>query len=316
MCQEIRFVIILGLGRCFLLKLEFCWLDLRKHVLIMYYHLTSNHALKSLLFKDDEDRLFFVNRLAMLAILLNVRIYAYCLMDNHIHLLVEGDEEVIRLFFTKLRREYSQYLSQKYGDNACISEFLPEMKVITSRFYFQSAVAYILRNPLKAGISCPYSYAWSSSWIYFRQQFWGKNEKTVKEIGTVNVRHMLHTRGRVLDNLTFCDGIISPRHWVLYSKVESLFGTSCDLFKAVSKWNMENEMESYLLDKEICSYPDSYLMNVIKGYCDDFGVDSVSSLDTLAFRKLISRLGKQYGSPRKQIARLTGADDDTIVRFS
>ena len=133
------------------------------------------------------------------------------------------------------------------------------------------------------------------------------------------MRHMLHTRGRVLDNLnnlTFCDGIISPRHWVLYSKVESLFGTSCDLFKAVSKWNMENEMESYLLDKEICSYPDSYLVNVIKGYCEDFGVDSVSSLDTLAFRKLISRLGRQYGSPRKQIARLTGADDDTIVRFS
>ena len=64
------------------------------------------------------------------------------------------------------------------------------------------------------------------------------------------------------------------------------------------------------------SYPDNYLMNVIKDYCADLGVSSVPGLDTVSFRKLVSRLARQYGSPRKQIARLTGADEETLLRFA
>ena len=282
----------------------------------MFYHLTSNHSMTTLLFRDNEDRLFFLNRMAMLAIALGVGIYAYCLMDNHIHLLVKGDEGSILQFFSTLKKDYAQYASSKYGDNSFLKDFQPDIKQITNRDYLKSAVAYILRNPFKAGMSCPYSYRWSSAWIYFRRQFWTMAEKTAKEYGTANLRAMLHTRKKMEDDMLFCGDVISPRHWVLYAKVEELFGTSSDLFKAVSRYNTENEMESFLLQKEIYSYSDDYLLNVIRAYCADFGAATVSDLGTVSFRKLVSRLARQYGSSRKQIARLTGADEETLLRFA
>lgn len=281
----------------------------------MYFHLTSDHSLKSPLFRDDEDRLLFLNRLILLAIALDIKIYAYCLMDNHIHLLVSGDESSIRQFFSLIKKEYGQYLSSKYGGSVSLNDFQPDIKQITSKDYFKSAVAYILRNPYKAGICCPYSYLWNSAWVYFRQPFWATAEKTLKEYGTARFKAMVHSR-KAPEDITMCGDIISPRHWLLYAKVEEVFGTSSDLFKAVSRWNAENEMESFLLQKEICTYPDNYLMNVIKDYCADLGVSSVSGLDTVSFRKLVSRLARQYGSPRKQIARLTGADEETLLRFA
>lgn len=281
----------------------------------MYYHLTTDHSLTTLLFRDDEDRLFFINRMALLAILMDLRIYAYCLMDNHIHLLISGEEDVIRRFFSLIKKDYAQYVTSKYGNKSSLDRFLPELKQIPSKEYFRSVVAYILRNPFKAGMSCPYCYQWNSAWIYFRQPFWEMAEKTIKEYGLKQFKQMLHTR-KVPDNILMCGDVISPRHWILYSKVEEIFGTSSDLFNSVSRRNTENDTESFLLQKEICSYPDAYLLKVIEGYCKQYGASKVNDLDSITQRKLISRLARQYGSSRKQIGRLTGADEETILRFA
>ena len=96
----------------------------------MYYHLTSNHLIKGMLFRDAEDKRCFINRMAVLAIDMNVIIYAYCIMDNHIHLLVSGSEEDILAFFSAIKKEYAQYASLKYGKDFSLEMFTPDIKEI------------------------------------------------------------------------------------------------------------------------------------------------------------------------------------------
>lgn len=87
----------------------------RLHVVGELYHAVSRENNREIVFKDESDRRFFIECLADYGGKLNVRIYAYTLMDNHVHLLVEISDEPLAEFMRRLLGRYTQRFNRLQG---------------------------------------------------------------------------------------------------------------------------------------------------------------------------------------------------------
>ena len=279
-----------------------------------YYHIYSA-PLQSPLFVNDDDRRFFLNRLALCRINKEFRVFVYCLMDNHIHLLVFGEEEKIRRAFLEIKRLYSRHLkSREESIEVNMAGFDISFREIKGADDFKGVVAYILRNPYCAGVCSPTSYKWNSSFLYFnpwREQYIGI---PAKEYGKRNIRYLIGTRTTIDDSYSVLDGIISPVCWCDYLKVEQVFGRSGDYFKLLGRWDVEKEEESRITGAEMNCYSDSEFLAKVKEFCTLYGVEKVNDLSMRELTNLISMSHKRWGASKKQLERTLGVSLAIINR--
>ena len=128
-----------------------------------YYHLHSSPLLHCPLFRNDVGRRFFLNHLALVLIDSRVKIYVYCLMDNHIHFLVSGEENDIIELFAEVKKIYGRFLVEEESHiPISLDRFSISMRVISGGEDFKIVTAYILRNGLVAGLLAPPSPPMSS----------------------------------------------------------------------------------------------------------------------------------------------------------
>ena len=82
-----------------------------------------------------------------------VHIHAYCLMDNHYHMLLSAhndDEKLISLFMKKLNKGYSRYFNEKYKRNGALWQGKYKKIHIIDDAHFLHIPYYIHLNPLDA----------------------------------------------------------------------------------------------------------------------------------------------------------------------
>ena len=78
------------------------------------YHVILRGNNKQNLFNDDSDRKFFLCRLRKYSKELGVVVYAYCLMNNHVHILIGNASFNMSLLIQKLANSYVYYFNRKY----------------------------------------------------------------------------------------------------------------------------------------------------------------------------------------------------------
>ncbi len=98
-------------------------------------------------------------------------IYAYCLMDNHAHLLInEGNDEISRIM-KRIGTSYVNYFNKKYERVGHLFQDRFRSEAIGDGNYLLSAARYIHNNPVKAGIVRKASdYPWSSYNQYIEER--------------------------------------------------------------------------------------------------------------------------------------------------
>lgn len=79
------------------------------------YHVTARGAGRRRLFEDDKDRLRFVERLHTLPEKDGVRLLAWCLMDNHAHLLAQASVASLSYGLHRLATSYAHYFNGRHG---------------------------------------------------------------------------------------------------------------------------------------------------------------------------------------------------------
>ena len=79
-----------------------------------YMHIITRGIGRQLLFEEDQDYLHYLAVLEKYSLETAVYICAYCLMENHVHLLVHGESEQIILFMKKLGVNYAGWFNWKY----------------------------------------------------------------------------------------------------------------------------------------------------------------------------------------------------------
>ncbi|MFA6433572.1 MAG: transposase [Elusimicrobiales bacterium] len=131
------------------------------------YHAISRGNNKSDIFVDDTDRLKYLALLSKHAAAFQLKLYAYVLMTNHVHLLLETPKANISAAMYRLNLEYSCFFNKKHGRIEHLFGGRFKSKLVQKERYFWSVVRYIHINPVKAGmVATAGDYIWSSHLTY------------------------------------------------------------------------------------------------------------------------------------------------------
>jgi len=127
------------------------------------YHVMIRGNEKRNLFLDDEDRRKFLDILREKNKEHKYAIYAYCLMENHVHLVInEGEDEISRIM-KRINTSYAYYFNKKYHRVGHVFQDRFRSEAIEREKYLLAVVRYIHNNPVKAGVvSSLVEYEWSS----------------------------------------------------------------------------------------------------------------------------------------------------------
>jgi putative transposase len=115
-------------------------------------------------FYQDNDRLVYLSVLRDVARLRRCAIHAYCLMTNHVHLLVTPPgAEACALFMRDLGRCYAAYFNRRYSRTGSLWERPFKSCLVESAAYVLNCYRYIERNPVRAHmVEAPSAHPWSS----------------------------------------------------------------------------------------------------------------------------------------------------------
>ena len=113
------------------------------------------------IFFDDEDYARFTETVRRYKDELEIKLGAFCLMTNHVHLLVKTEKSPGQ-FVKKLASSYVYYFNHKYDRVGHLFQERYNSEPVDTDSYLLTVTRYILRNPQKAGICKIADYPWSS----------------------------------------------------------------------------------------------------------------------------------------------------------
>lgn len=132
------------------------------------YHIMVRGINGQNIFCDEDDYKRYLDTLARISKEEDAQVFAYCLMSNHIHLLIhEGKDGVSRLM-KRLGGSYAYWYNWKYERKGYVFQDRFKSENVEDDTYLKTVVRYIHQNPVKAGIvRNPETYPWSSISAYY-----------------------------------------------------------------------------------------------------------------------------------------------------
>ena len=164
----------------------------RKQSATGIYHVIVRGINKQDLFYDNEDMGLFLQRLVYYKEECHFELYGYCMMTNHVHLLIKETDTTISEIMKKLGTSYVHWYNWKYERSGHLFQDRFISEPVESDEYLLTVLRYIHQNPQKAKIiSTLESYEWSSYNRYL--------DNTNKIVDSKMVMDMLGGRERFKD---------------------------------------------------------------------------------------------------------------------
>lgn len=141
----------------------------RKKSSIRTYHIIIKGADRQLLFEEQKDYLKYLDILRYYKEKFHFQIYAYCLMSNHVHLLIQHSAEfTLESIFRPINTTYAGWFNHKYQRTGFLQDGRYHSEPVENISYLLTVIRYIHYNPAKAGLEkVPgSSYPWSSFYEY------------------------------------------------------------------------------------------------------------------------------------------------------
>jgi len=126
------------------------------------YHIMLRGINQQQIFEDEEDYQKFIEIVKAYQAISEYKVFAYCLMGNHIHLLMEFKKEPIEQVFKRIGSKYVYWYNVKYQRKGHLFQDRFKSEPVDDDPYFLTVIRYIHQNPEKAGISRKEDYRWSS----------------------------------------------------------------------------------------------------------------------------------------------------------
>jgi len=132
------------------------------------YHIICKSISEVTLFRDCEDKEKYLSLLKKYKKLYNVKIYGYCLMNNHSHLLVDSNGADISKVMHGINFSYAMYFNKKYKREGHLFKDRFKSKIVDNENYLKTVSLYIHNNPtdISEFRDYPERYAFSSLGIY------------------------------------------------------------------------------------------------------------------------------------------------------
>ncbi|MBC3833701.1 transposase [Undibacterium amnicola] len=127
------------------------------------YHITSRGNARAAIYLDDEDKQRFLALLASCIEKFNWICHAYCLMNNHYHLLIETPDANLQAGMRQLNGVYTQQLNRVYGRVGHVFQGRYKAILVDKESYLLELCRYIVLNPVRANmVEQAEQYVWSS----------------------------------------------------------------------------------------------------------------------------------------------------------
>lgn len=148
-----------------------------------YHHVVPKGLGDQILFENDDKRSEYLCELSEAKSEYGIVLHAYCLMSNHVHLIVEDPQDNLSNAMKFVHERYAMSLSAHTGRKGGVFRRPFWSEPIETDEYLLCAVRYVHANPAAAGICAASDYEWSSA-----RQYLGKAEGVAD---TDNVLNML-----------------------------------------------------------------------------------------------------------------------------
>ena len=193
------------------------------------FHLCSRGWEDELIFSSREEFICGMNMVACVVDRLDIKLLAFCLMNNHFHFIIA--EKIDKVY------EFSMLVSRTLKTRMrMIFNKVSRRKIIWSAFpiqdreYLMTSISYVLTNPVKAGIKQWITdYPWSNAAVLFRDSYY--HEKvlmTSMRLGNLNYREyrsLICSKQKLPgDWLVTEEGFVWPGCYINWKEIEELYG--------------------------------------------------------------------------------------------
>jgi REP element-mobilizing transposase RayT len=127
------------------------------------YHVTARGDRREDIFEDDEDRRMFLSTLARVVTQFNWICHAWCLMDNHYHLLIQTPDGNLSKGMRQINGIYTQAGNRRHRRVGHLFQGRFKAVLVDSDAYLLEVSRYVVLNPVRAGmVKKPGAWPWSS----------------------------------------------------------------------------------------------------------------------------------------------------------
>lgn len=280
-----------------------------------YYHVSSHGLERNDIFRNREDFIDGMNDVALCILGFDVQILCFCLMSNHFHFLLFGTESECRRFSDEYKRRCAIRMRRTAGEVRGLKNVDIQINGIDSMEYLENVTAYILRNPLAAGILVmPHHYQWSSAASYFNDKSRQRGDK-LSEMGVRQRNRILKSRIPVPDHYQINEeGMIIPSCYVNTETVEKIFRHPSRLMMLMAR-KIENDVEIRFGIADNVSMTDQEMLTQMNELIrKEFSKDTISQLSMEQRIKLCLLMKRNFRAGVRQIARLTRLDPEVVAK--
>lgn len=180
------------------------------------------------IFCENKYKSQFLDLLADASKKMKIRILAYCIMDNHFHLVLENSSGRMAECMKRLNGLYGMYYRKIVGGTGYVFQGRFKSTLVEKDAYLFQSIAYLLVNPVRAGIvQYAEDYIWSSIKSYFSKR---KDEI----VDAAFVDELFGTKEQLLSAVRASIQIEFP---VMATRYGEVLGSSDFLDEAVTKFD-------------------------------------------------------------------------------
>ncbi len=151
-----------------------------------FHHVYARGNDRRRIFRDDIDRIGYLGILGLVTKRMRWSCLSYCLMDNHVHLLIETREANLGRGMQRLHGMYGQAFNERHRRSGHLFQGRYGSTVVSSDEQLWWTIAYIARNPVGAGkCDAAREWAWSSHTAMRRAEEppWLDSERVLELVG-------------------------------------------------------------------------------------------------------------------------------------
>jgi REP element-mobilizing transposase RayT len=275
-----------------------------------FYHVITRGNHKQKIFREEKDYLKYLEFLADYKVRYEFQIYAYVLMSNHVHLLVETRQVPLSKILQGINQRFTMYFNWRYGTLGHLFQGRYKAILCDRDGYLLSLVKYLHCNPVRAAmVSYPEEYLWSS-----HREYIGLNKDGLADIGLVLGMFSKSAKK-------------ARRIYLEYMREEDKTSKE-DFYRTVDQrvlgddefveWVRGRVRGGMLTGKR---RHEVYLTEIARGIGEIFRI----TLDQLRRkgkdsgvmegRRLFSLVGKEYGYKGREIAEFLGKDPASVTGY-